>query len=603
MDRLPLEVFCEIISLLDYCSILNCSLVCKKWNQSVNQSLILFETVQCHNFSNHYRIKKFFYQNQHRASRVKTLEYNFRGDMPKSAMEEIQHMFPNVEHFRLFFCDQGFFSSSLHARRYASRTSRYQEIRRTSDSTPETEDIGNWLNLKSVEETSRFMYASTMLNQCQKTYDHLTRIWLNFAHCEATTLGDEMDYLFTGFKKVPALESLTLTYAKITFDRLDKLHSSCPKMIDLLLIKPEFFKHPNAPHQRYILDIRPLHYKPDPANSLKNLTINEAVFVGGIPILEYIARKYPQIEQLVCNMDLQSHNGTEDLHQVALSQLAMNCKQLKYLDTNLCNYTSETLEAFDQHQSALEMEQFTLTPPQTLLTFETLSFTRFRYGLKKLNIKEQTYFDMNILISMMSQFSNLTSIELSMTEDEDYTSNEESPLQVPLIKFLIHQNHLKKLSLHNCYITVDQDPTGFQTNIEDLSMLDVYIEEPITYQRKNAVLLDFLSESCLNLKQLHVFGYWHTRASTKVKLNLCNHHQLSHADVYIKRHPYIQYLDGLGGERWFEREEHGDFTTTCYELDENPQEVDSRANYMTIKCKNADVFYTPKVYYAEPYRF
>jgi hypothetical protein len=566
----------------------------------VNQTLILFETVQCHDFNNHDRIKKFFEQNQQRALRVKSLQYNFRGDMPKSAMEKIQVMFPNVEHFQLFFCEQGFHSSSLHARQYASRTSRYLEVipRTTGGAVPATENIGNWLQLKSIQETSRLMYASTMLNQCQKTYDHLTYIWLNFAHCNTNTIERDMDYLFAGFKKAPALESLVLTYAHINFNLLDKLHSSCPKLSNLSLTKAVFFKHPTAPNQRFIFDIRPLHYEPNPATSLRSLTIDEAKFTGGIPILDYIARKYTHIERLVCNMDSQAHNGTEELQQATLKQLPIYCKQLKHLDTNLCNYSSDVLAAFDIHQNALELEKFTLTPSQTLHTFETLSLTRFRHSLKKLNI-EQRYFDMEQFNTIISRFSNLTDIELAMTESQYFESSDEA-LYVPLVQFLTQQKQLKRLYLYNCYVTVDQDPTGFQTDIEDLSLVDVYIVEPTSYQRQNAALSTLFSESCLNLKRLEVFAYWDTQSSTEVTLSLFNHHQLSYVNVYIRKYHYIRYLDGIGGEKWFEREEQRDSTIKCYELDEKPEHAD---NYMTIECKNTDVFYTPIVYYAEPYRF
>lgn len=572
----------------------------------MNQTSILLETVQCHNFNNNKQIKTFFDQNRHRASRVKTLEYNFQGDMPELEMEKMQSVFPNIEHLRLFFSDKGFHSSSLHARQYASRYQRQGSQRSMRNIHPQAEDIGDWLQLKSIEETSPLMYTSAILNLCKKTYDHLTLIWLNFVHCNTMPIEQAMDYLFTGFKNAPMLESLTLTYSHITFDRLDTLHNSCPKLIDLTLIKPVFFKHPTAPDQRFIFDIRPLHYEPKPTESLKKLIINEALFVGGIPILEYTAHKYPQIEHVVCNMDIQSHNGSETFHESTLIHVALRCKQLKYLDTNLCNYTSDVLEIFGKFESALEINQFNLTSSQPLLALETLSLTRFRHSLKKLNI-EQPYVDMKRFILMMSRFTNLTSVELFITEDEsedEYNYFDDKAQQVPLVQFLTHQKNLKRLSLRRCYITIDQDPVGFQTNIEELSLVDVLIVEPTSYQSQNAALLDFLSESCLNLKQLHVFGYWHNkRPSTETKLNLLKHHQLSHVDVYIKRHPYIQYIAGPGEEIWFEREEHEDFTTTCYELREKPQEVDTKVNYMTIQCKNTDAFYTPIVYYSEPYRF
>ncbi|KAL7308961.1 hypothetical protein PS15m_011100 [Mucor circinelloides] len=619
MDKLPFEIFTCIIQYLDHENRLNCCQVCKSWNNSINRSYLLLETVFCSDLATQdKRIKRYFKQNKHLSARVNTLEYNLMGELPANDLKHMPSILPHIKHLRLFTNDSIMYNRiNSKGRRVAPRVGNFVQVdvgqrRRVYEARLNETFEGCWsTTLQSIEDASTNMLSSCLLHCSAQPFQHLTRLWLNYSSIAISSLESGMNYLFTGLKQAPAVKEITLNHTQVDLAHLDMLHQHCQQLHSLTLDHVSICNHPSGPGQRFLYDVPPLHYEPAEAPTLKRLNIVSAIIVAGTPLLEYIAVKYRHVERIRCLVADREPTRMQDIFQGHAVALISSCTALNYFECNLFSPNPVLLKMMDDQ--GIEMQQdFRLGPTDNSESFVVLcNSEHHKTAVKSVDMQLNYYPDhFNDIISNLKNLTDLTinnigypTKELSFEEEEDDCYYESTML--PLNVLLNGLEHLEKLDLQGFFITVDKQET-LQHPIKTMLFHQCTFE---SFMRKDDGTLfspcNYISACCLKLQYLKLHGQWnYDPQGSEVSLRLFDHADIRSVEVFIEYScPYIRHVDEEGIETWFEIERSNLEYYPTNNNESPPGMNPEKPNYFTIECADTKLFYTQKVYYQEPYQF
>ncbi|CAO3632095.1 unnamed protein product [Mucor fragilis] len=621
MDKLPFEIFACIIQYLDHENRLNCCQVCKSWNNSINRSYLLLETIFCGDLARQdERIKRYFQQNTHLSTRVDTLEYNLLGELPIETLKPMPSILPHIKHLRLYTNDSVMYNRiNSKGRRVAPRMGSFVQVdvgqrRRVYEARLDDSFEGCWSAvLESIEDASTNMLSSCLLNCATQPFQHLTRLWLNYSSIPLPNLENGMSYLLNGLKQAPALKELSLNYTHVNFAHLDMLHQHCQQLHSLTLNRVSINNHPSGPGQRFLYDIPPLHYEPAAAPSLKRLAIISATIVAGTPLLEYIAAKYSHIEHLKCLSANSEPTRMQDAYKGQAAFMISSCTALKYFECNLFSPTPLLLRMMDSQGIRMEQD-FRLGFTDDAESFVVIcNSDHHKTAVKRVDVQINYYPDhFNDMILNLENLTDLTINnlgyrieEISFEEDDCYYESTMLPLNV-LLNGLVH---LEKLDLQGFFITVDRQET-LQHHIKSM-IFNQCTFESFMNQDSGALFspCNYISTCCLKLQHLKLHGQWnYDPHESEVSLRLFDHTEISGVEVFIEYScPYIRHVDEEGAETWFEiQRPNMDPVFECVPTQSNeppPHTSPEKPNYFTIECADTKLFYTQKVYYQEPYQF
>lgn len=620
MDKLPFEIFICIIELLDHESRLNCCQVCKKWNNNLNQSYLLFESVFCNDLNNYNRLKQYFKQNKHLSDRVETFVYSLKGELSVDHLNQLPPIIPSIKHFRLFTNDSTIYTHvNSKGRRIAPRTARFVDqtgIRRGVYEGHMNETFKGWSStLESIEDTSTNMLSAFMLNCSTQPFKHLRRLWLNYSNIVESKLVSGMNYSLKGLKQAPALEEITLRYTYVSFADLDILHQHCQQLHSLRLEFADIANHPSAPGQRFIYDIPPLHYEPTEAPNLKSLDIVSSHIGSGAPILHYIAVKYKHAERIICNVSNIIQRSMSDTYREQAVVLLLSCAKLKQFDCNLFAITPSILRLMDS-QGIDKIQKFTIGLSDDTENFVVLCTSdNYKLELKDLTMKIGIY--PNHFNDILLNLRNLTRLQLinfgyptigasSEFEEEGYGYEEATML--PFDVLLSGLEHLEIVELQGFFISMN-NVEKTQHNVKEISINECTFESFLNEEDGTLFsICNYISACCLQLQLLSLNGYWnYDPQESEVNLKLFDHTQLTRIEVFIMYScPYIRHIDEEGAETWFEiqrnEQDYQGFTYVPVS-EELPSHVKENNQYFTIECKDSKIFYAEKVYYQEPFLF
>lgn len=619
MDKLPFEIFTCIIQLLDHESRLNCCQVCKKWNNNLNQSYLLFESVFCNDLNNYNRLKQYFKQNKQLSDRVETFVYNLEGELPVDDLNQLPPIIPLIKHFQLFTNDSAIYSHvNSKGRRIAPRTTRFVDqtgIRRGVYEGHMNETFEGWSStLESIEDASTNMLSAFMLNCSAQPFKHLRRLWLNYSSIVESKLVSGMNYSLAGLKQAPALEEITLRYTYISFADLDILHQHCQQLNSLRLEFADIANHPSAPGQRFIYDIPPLHYEPTEAPNLKSLEVISSHIGSGAPILHYIAVKYKHVERIICNVSNIIQRNMSDIYREQAIVLLSSCTKLKQFDCNLFTKTPSILRLMDS-QGINKIQKFTIELSDDTENFVVLCTSdNYKLELKDLTMKIGIY--PNYFNDILLNLRNLTRLQLmnfgyptigASSEFEEGYGYEEATM-LPFDVLLSGLEHLEIVELQGFFISMN-NVEKTQHNVKEISINECTFESFMNEEDSTLFsICNYISSCCLQLQSLSLNGYWnYDPEECEVNLKLFGHAQLTRVEVFIMYScPYIRHMDEEGAETWFEIQRNGqDYQGFSYVPvnEELPSHVRENNRYFTIECTDSKIFYAKKVYYQEPFLF
>jgi hypothetical protein len=569
MNLLPFEICNSILSLLDYKSCLECSVVCKLWHQQLDHSGLLLKTIQCNDLNQHQAIIRFFkYKAPELCKKVHTLQY--ATPLSTDKLYELGQLFPNIEEFQhsVSFSVTNFNRSIPGGR---------EQVATTSSPLP------YWAYLKRLRESSSELYLLQMLENT--VFENLVHLDLDFTHLSPLA----RDVLVTSsFKNAPNLESLTLRRASLSYNYLDQLHEDCQCIKEIILLYPIIMRHPTAPHTGYYDPLPSIHYTPKPADTVKHIKMMNIIFEGSIPLLSYIAAKYKRLETLVATSkqsDKRSQNHA----------LELRVDEMKEFVCDLVDMTPQLLQRF----TALELTSFEILSYMDCKETLSILSSRFRHTLKNLVIKSSNY--TSSCSRYVTQLDHLESLVIEsklsgyqgndQDIDEDYTDEDYEQVdgmndeleEEPSISLEI-LNHLPKLKHLSIGWFQLEGTTDASTQLETLKLMDCTIKGNANQ------FFDNLFSSCLHLEKLTLF--LHHQQKRKIRLCLKNHQLLDKIDVWIKGYPILRYHEDNENKAWFDVERAGKFVTYY------PGSKKKSGKYFVLECSSTKLFYTPQRYNA-----
>ncbi|KAI8647694.1 hypothetical protein BD408DRAFT_408337 [Parasitella parasitica] len=619
MDTLPTEIFTYIIQFLDHNDRLTCSQICRLWHNYIQRSYLLTESVICNDLVKDCRIKQYFKKNTLLGRRVATFEYNLAGELPVKSLVKLATIVPYVKRFHLFTNDSAMYSFiNSKGRKVAPRSTGFSataDFHRGVYEGRLDEKFEGWSEtIESLEETSTNMLSAFMLNCSTQPFKRLIRLWLNYSNIATSKLASGMDYLLNGLQQAPALAEMTLNHTHINIEQLDILHRHCPHLRLLRLESVYIANHPSAQGQRFMYDVPPLHYHPLEAPvTLKSVEILSSRIVSGTPLLSYMAVKYKHIERIVCNVLNERQESMSDAYRDQANRILVSCTKLKHFDTNLFSFTPSFLKLMDS-QGVNNISTFNISDGDDIENFVVLCSTdSYKTALKDLTMSISYYPDRfnDILLNL----TNLTRLHLQnygdrSNEPAHSTLTEHLYYEASILPFNVLLNglgHLQEISLGGFYITLDREEKT-QHNIKQITLTECTLASFMSEDEK--VLFspcNYISTCCLQLQHLKLFGYWsYDPLESEINLKLFDHTRLSSVQVFIDHAcPYIRHLDDEGAESWFEIQRTDQYQEIEYTQvrDKIPTHILDNSMYFTMECADFSLFYTPKVYYQEPYLF
>ncbi|KAG0168078.1 hypothetical protein DFQ28_005365 [Apophysomyces sp. BC1034] len=331
---------------------------------------------------------------------------------------------------------------------------------------------------------------------------------------------------------VPNLHSLSFRNLRYDFylHDIEKIHACCPLLESLHIRCYALITYP----ARQFTD-NPIHS--ESARRMKRLFIqfndNRAVTAGWY---EYVARKYPNIEEL--------HFETPDKYGIgpmdygdnarfeAFDMLARNCHRLRTVRMTRFNIENRFFKVFDDADSRLEQISCKLSAHTNNLQAGRLEFEtirQFRHSLTSLSIVWSTYNNPLLgLLSKLGGFQVLTELTLNL-----YLGRYHSDDACMIDSVFEHCTGLRTFVLEQGILSFRKAGQDGDTTVHGLTSLTlkwVYFDEDA---------LVYVSKRCPQLNRLAMFGCFPRRASnqTIVQINM-PHQTFSTIDVsYLKLGP------------------------------------------------------------------
>ncbi|OAD07109.1 hypothetical protein MUCCIDRAFT_107712 [Mucor lusitanicus CBS 277.49] len=592
MEKLPLETFTSILLLLNPESRVTCALVCKSWYNLACRSLVLYETISCHDVNTCKRRYRFFSSNKHCSKSVKTLEYKLTSPVTVKDLKELPTIYPDIRHFRLSFCEDDEQTNppyrarrelrDVQGRTFSGRPACYQGV--------PGEVFNGWHRLTSVEETSTQMYTLFMLNCSTTPFNHLNSLWLNFSHIKAYVhSASAVDYFFNGLKNSPQLKELALLHCSVSFDKLDVLHNYCPMLQTITLTNVTLSRYP--PTKLATANV---------ATHMKAFKLCNCFTGSAVAIIEYAGKKYPNLEDFL--LEASGNLIVEPLVKSAARTFIAEATKLKSFGTNLFLLHPRFIK-FMEDNGITELDKLYIgnhsdpdLPPRAEKDpynniIAVCNNQKFKSTLKTLTIHACKL--PNGFLDCYLQLKNLTTLEVDFQAnqgcEEDYMyggcfDQEHIPEPVlsltDLFRTLVH---LKRLDLRSIVTTMDEELENLHC-IEEIYIHGshrLYTDEfGVAYS-----LFDFISNNCLQIQLISLYGFTtmsNAPSDYQPILDLSVHKHIARVNSSFEFYMHINE-DG-----W----------PTCYSNKgtyyKKVQPADITSKHLIIKSKDRKMFWTPR---------
>ncbi|KAI8879295.1 hypothetical protein K501DRAFT_303643 [Backusella circina FSU 941] len=378
LDRLPNEIVEIIVHHLNMTDMIRCKQVCKVWNSKIAYASLI-KQFHCSTLTQFNNFVSFCGSNGLDGAIVKKLGLHFPLQQPLP-LASIPILFPKVEWLSLKY-----------------KNGKNMKERGNLDA------FEPWaLHLRHLETNYIEGIVPELFTYLQ--FQHLTSIaiYFNWPNSRYRDVSDFINCL----SLVPTLESLKLAGFVVHLSDLEFLHNSTPRLISLTLSEGVVCFHESAMNNL------------KPATMIKSLTIESHANVNDDEYmsLDYISRKYPNLELLHFNPCLEAfvsptfiHEGRYTTNFVHLTSKLS--KEFKSLTLNSYLFRPSIFKELDKRK--VKLNQLSIISPNTafqqyLFINSIQSYDQFQH------IQEFTINNMNIkythAIKNMVQLNKITLI-------------------------------------------------------------------------------------------------------------------------------------------------------------------------------------------------
>ncbi|RCI05617.1 hypothetical protein CU098_008517 [Rhizopus stolonifer] len=473
MNKIPVEVFCQITSYLTYSEKQKLLLICHYWHDIIKNTNLFhsfsvkgrrkFEAAIA-NFKTH-----ILYQRQ-----VKSLRLT-RPEVQLHELLELPVLFPYLSH--------------LTWQDYSNQDYANIELGKSQ--------IQHWQKLKSFEEINRFAFSLSLLRE--GLFTSLVQIKINF-FMGYNNCNDLFDYL----PHAPNLKRLDLICISITLELMEKLHTNASQLDTLFLTDvlqaSSGFDTAYETEQQQLAEIDQSDTvdmqvrKTQPAIYLQKLRLKQFRLENDDLGLEsrwmtYISNKYTQLKHLTIYA-LGAGRSYQPYYEQKLGSIVSSLSQLESYDVNLYPLTKHILIPMDQSSTTLKKVNLL---DDISIQLSTLVESQQKEYIETITLRSDLLnSEIFVMLEQFSQLRRLT-IESSSKLNDGFT--------VPLDTVLQGLTQLEELTLLYCNITLDRPVVN-----PEKSKLKSLVMERAMMMNVSIDIMSFIAQTCPFISELVIQG-------------------------------------------------------------------------------------------------